>query len=108
MPQKIDERERKLLSTASALPIGNDFLEYSLEETLRYGLSLGVRRLVVIAVNSETAPKDVIAATRLLSQISGLNVGGDEEEGVLSKESRSRITEELLGAVKNANKTTAG
>jgi hypothetical protein len=99
-------RERVLLKAAAFLPIGNDFLEgFTQEETLQLGLSLAIRRLVVIICNTESAPKDIIPAARLIFQLNGKDVGeGGSDEGLTKSES-ARITSELLAAVERTKKS---
>lgn len=97
-------RERVLLKAAAFLPIGNDFLEgFTQEETLQLGLTLAIRRLVVIVCNTDSAPKDIIPAARLIFQLNGKDVGEGVEEG-LSKSETARISSELQQALERTRK----
>lgn len=96
----IDERERKLLNVAKDLPIGPDFLsEYTDdEEMLSLGLRIAIRRLLVIICNTESAPKDIIPAARLIFLLNGKDVGAGEDGEGLTRETRDRIASELKNA----------
>jgi hypothetical protein len=103
----VNERERVLFNTASAgPPISQDILEFPEEEILSLGLSLSVRRLVMIVCFSESSPRDIISAARLIFQLNGKNVG-DEDDPLTSKQELSRISSELLGALRRSERVAS-
>lgn len=94
-PEKQLDPERRLYQLAgTGVPISDDFFtEFtSVENILVLGRSIAIRRLVIIVANSETPPKDVIPAARLLLTLSGdIKDEGEIVDG-------ERISAELLTA----------
>jgi hypothetical protein len=97
MERIVDELERQLLLAAGSTPIGKDLLEFPIEDLLSLGLALAARRLVIIVCDSQSAPKDIIPAARLIFQLNGKDVGG-EDDPALNKEQAARISSELVQA----------
>lgn len=104
---KKESREVQLLKAAANLPIGLDFFDAfpENEEMLALGLTLAIRRLLNIIANTETAPKDVIPAARLIFQLNGKDVGDGADDTGLSKADREAVSAELDRAL-SRTKTT--
>ena len=91
-------RERLLLIAAGYPPIANDLLEFPADEVRTLSLSLAIRRLAIIICNDDSAPKDVVAAARLIFQLNGKDVGADPDDPEARMANIKGITEELMSA----------
>jgi hypothetical protein len=94
----INERERELLTAAGHPPIAGDLLEFSEDEVRQLSLTLAIRRLAIIICNDESAPKDVVAAARLIFQLNGKDVGGDPDDPEALRAGLAGIQSELIAA----------
>ncbi len=71
-----------------------------LKNRVTQGMVLGLDRLIAILADDEAAPKDVIAAARLMAQMDGRFLRpGDEDDGRLGKDVDS-VAQELVTALK--------
>jgi len=99
-------KEQFLYDCAGGNSITEKFLEdwTSTSELVTLGLSMGVRRLILLLVERETDPKDIIAATKLLAILAGKDEIGVTEE-TIGRPTGSAGDAELLEAVRRTGAT---
>jgi hypothetical protein len=102
----MDTREQSLYEAAGGNSITDEFLKnwVSTSELVTLGLSMGVRRLILLLVERETDPKDIIAATKLLAILSGKDEIGVTEE-TIGRPTGSAGDAELLEAISRTRST---
>lgn len=101
------ERERKLYEVGlTGLPLGQSFFDEFPDTTqvLPLALSIAVRRLVAIICDSDTAPKDLIPAARLIFQLNGKDVGPGEDAPLAG--SSERVLSELAQALERTKQSS--
>jgi hypothetical protein len=77
----------------------------STSEMVSLGLTIGVRRLILLVSDTSTDPKDIIAATKLLAILAGKDEIGVVEETV-GRPIGTAGDSELLEAIKRSRKST--
>ena len=102
----MDTREQSLYECAGGNSITDEFLKdwVSTSELVTLGLSMGVRRLILMLVERETDPKDIIAATKLLAVLAGKDEIGVSEE-TIGRSVGTASHNELLEALSRTKKT---
>ena len=98
-------REQSLYKAIGGDSITDEFLSdwVSTSELVTLGLSMGVRRLILMLVERETDPKDIIAATKLLAILVGKDF---EDEVPAGKATGTAGDAEFLEAVTRTRKST--
>jgi hypothetical protein len=69
-----------------------------LKQKVTQGMVLGLDRMVGILADDDSAPKDVIAAARLMAQMDGRFLRATDEDGGISKDVDS-VAQELVTAI---------
>lgn len=98
-----ETREQELHNFGCGGTMGEAFFEKfpDTQEMVGLAVTIGVRKLIGIICNSETAPKDVIPAVRLLALLNGKAVG---DEDPATGPGSDGISSELLEAVRRNSK----